>query len=392
MINNFHLIKTDGKARICELETQHGKVLTPVLCPVGTQGSIKTLTPQDVENLNMNMILANTYHLYLRPGIQTIEKLGGLHKFMSWNGAILTDSGGYQLFSLSKLSEVSDEGIIFRSHIDGSKHNITPELAIQYQEALGSDIAMVLDECIAHGESHARVWSAMVRTHQWAKRCLKTHRNKEQSLYAIVQGGVFPELRRQSAETLTFMNFDGYAIGGLSVGESKAEMLDITEQTASLLPSDKPRYLMGVGSPEDIVECVARGIDIFDCALPTRVARNGAFYTFKGRVDIENAKYREESAPVDFECDCYTCRNFSAAYLHHLFKSKELLAYRLATIHNLTFMANLVESIRQAILNHTFDVFRKNFLSNYKTTDEKTRLSQKQKWLKAQSDDIIDYF
>lgn len=390
-MNNFRLIKTDGKARAGELKTQHGTVLTPVLCPVGTQGSVKTLTPQEVEELGMKMILSNTYHLYLRPGIKIIEEFGGLHKFMGWNGAILTDSGGYQIFSLSKLSQVNDDGVTFRSHIDGSQHTITPELAIQYQESLGSDIMMVLDECIAHDESWVRVWTAMVRTHQWAERCLKAHKRKNQSLYAIVQGGVFLELRKQSAETLTSMEFDGYAIGGLSVGESKKTMLDITEQTASLLPSDKPRYLMGVGSPEDVVECVARGIDIFDCALPTRVARNGALYTQKGRVDISNAKFTQDVGPVDPECKCYTCRNFSAAYLHHLFKSKELLAYRLATIHNLSFMNSLVESMRQAIGNDSFDMFRRNFLSNYKPTNEQTRLEQKQKWLKTRSNDIHDY-
>ena len=288
------------KARAGELTTQHGIVQTPVLCPVGTQGSVKTLTPQEVKDLGMRMILANTYHLYLRPGIPTIEKLGGLHKFMNWDGAILTDSGGYQLFSLSRLRQVNDDGVIFRSHIDGSQHTFTPELAIQYQESLGSDIIMVLDECIAHDESRERVWAAMVRTHQWAERCLKVHKNQGQALYAIVQGGIFPDLRKQSAEySDSLLNFDGYAIGGLSIGEPKSVTFDITEQTATLLPSDKPRYLMGVGAPEDVVECVARGIDIFDCALPTRVARNGALYTQTGRVDIENAVYSQQEAPID---------------------------------------------------------------------------------------------
>ncbi len=381
--NTFRLIKTCGKARAGELTTLHGVVQTPVLCPVGTQGSVKTLTPQEVKDLGMKMILANTYHLYLRPGIPIIEKLGGLHKFMNWDGVILTDSGGYQLFSLSKLTQVSDEGVIFRSHIDGSRHTVTPELAVQYQESLGSDIAMVLDECIAHDESRERVWSAMVRTHQWAERCLKAHKKREQSLYAIVQGGIFPDLRRQSAESLTTLGFDGYAIGGLSIGEPKSVTLDITEQTTVLLPSDKPRYLMGVGSPEDVVEGVARGIDIFDCALPTRVARNGALYTRKGRVDIENALFSRQEASIDTDCHCYTCRNFSAAYLHHLFRCKELLAYRLATIHNLAFMSNLVQSIKNAILNGTFDEFCREFLSVYKTTDEQTRISQKQKWLES---------
>ena len=389
-MNEIRILKTCGKARAGELSTQHGIIKTPVLCPVGTQGSVKTLTPQDVKDIGIRMILANTYHLYLRPGISVIEKLGGLHKFMNWDGAILTDSGGYQLYSLSKLRQINDEGVIFRSHIDGSQHTFTPELAIKYQESIGADIIMVLDECIDHNESRERVWAAMVRTHQWAERCLKVHHKQGQALYAIVQGGIFPDLRGQSAEYLTNLNFDGYAIGGLSIGEPKSVTLDITELTVNLLPSDKPRYLMGVGAPEDVVECVARGIDIFDCAMPTRVARNGALYTRTGRVDIENAIYKEQESPIDTTCNCYTCRNFSAAYLHHLFRSKELLAYRLATIHNLAFMSGLVQSIRDSIIDGTFDIFRHDFLSTYKTTNEQTRMSQKQKWLEAREKDSLD--
>ncbi|MGP8079556.1 MAG: tRNA guanosine(34) transglycosylase Tgt [Dehalococcoidales bacterium] len=389
-MNEIRILKTCGNARAGELTTQHGIINTPVLCPVGTQGSVKTLTPQDVKDVGMKMILANTYHLYLRPGIATIEKLGGLHKFMSWDGAILTDSGGYQLYSLSKLRRINDDGVIFRSHIDGSQHTFTPELVIRYQESLGSDIMMVLDECIDHNESRERVRAAMIRTHQWAERCLKAHQKSGQALYAIVQGGIFPDLREQSAKYLTALNFDGYAIGGLSIGEPKAITLDITEQTTALLPNDKPRYLMGVGAPEDVVECVARGIDIFDCAMPTRVARNGALYTKTGRVDIENAIYSQQGEPIDNTCQCYTCRNFSAAYLHHLFRSKELLGYRLATIHNLTFMSNLVQEIRNSILDGTFNAFRHKFLSIYKTTDEQTRISQKQKWLEARQKESTD--
>jgi queuine tRNA-ribosyltransferase len=280
--------------------------------------------------------------------------------------------------------------VIFRSHIDGSQHTFTPELAIKYQESLGSDIIMVLDECIDHNESRERVWTAMVRTHQWAERCLKAHQKTGQALYAIVQGGLFPDLREQSAKYLTALNFDGYAIGGLSIGEPKNTTLDITEQTTAFLPSDKPRYLMGVGAPEDVVECVARGIDIFDCAMPTRVARNGALYTGTGRVDIENAVYSQQEGPIDSTCHCYTCRNFSAAYLHHLFRSKELLAYRLATIHNLFFMSTLVQEIRNSILDGTFDKLRDKFLSTYKTTNEQTRISQKQKWFEARQKESPD--
>jgi queuine tRNA-ribosyltransferase len=389
-MNEIRILKTCGNARAGELSTQHGIIKTPVLCPVGTQGSVKTLTPQDVKDVGMRIILANTYHLYLRPGIPVIAKLGGLHKFMNWDGAILTDSGGYQLYSLSKLRQINDEGVIFRSHIDGSRHTFTPELAIKYQELIGADIIMVLDECIDHNESRERVWAAMVRTHQWAERCQKAHNKQGQALYAIVQGGVFPDLRKQSLEYLTNMNFEGYAIGGLSIGEPKSVTFDITEQTTALLPSNKPRYLMGVGAPEDVVECVARGIDIFDCAMPTRVARNGALYTRTGRIDIENAVYKEQEDPIEVTCNCYTCRNFSAAYLHHLFRSKELLAYRLATIHNLAFMSSLVQSIRTSILDSTFDAFRKQFLSQYKTTDEQTRVSQKQKWLETREKDSVD--
>jgi queuine tRNA-ribosyltransferase len=389
-MNEIRILKTSGKARAGELSTRHGMIKTPVLCPVGTQGSVKTLTPQDVRDVGMSMILANTYHLYLRPGIPTIEKLGGLHKFMNWDGAILTDSGGYQLYSLSKLRQINDDGVIFRSHIDGSRHTFTPELAIKYQEALGSDIIMVLDECIDHNESRERVWAAMVRTHQWAERCLKIHNKPGQALFAIVQGGLFPELRKQSAEYLTALKFDGFAIGGLSIGEPKSATFDITEQTTAMLPSDKPRYLMGVGAPEDVVECVARGIDIFDCAMPTRVARNGALYTPTGRVDVENAVYSQQAGPIDNTCHCYTCQNFSAAYLHHLFRSKELLAYRLATIHNLAFMSNLVQSVRNSILEGSFESFRTNFLSTYQTTNEETRISQKQKWFEAREKKTLD--
>jgi queuine tRNA-ribosyltransferase len=384
-MNNFTLLKTCGKARVGELKTNHGIVQTPVLCPVGTQASVKSLTPQDIDELGIEMILSNTYHLYLRPGISVIEKLGGLHKFMGLDGAILTDSGGYQIFSLSRLMNVSDEGVKFRSHIDGSEHTITPELTVKYQEILGSDIAMVLDQCIGHDESKEKVFSAMVRTHEWAKRCQESRTKPDQMLFAIIQGGQYREFRKQSVETLTAMGFEGYAIGGLSIGEPKNVTLDITEYTASLLPDDKPRYLMGVGAPEDIIECVGRGIDIFDCALPTRVARNGALYIKTGRIDILNARFREQAEPLEADCDCYTCRHFSAAYLHHLFRSRELLAYRLATIHNLAFMSNLVQSIRKSIRNDSFESFSRKILANYKPTDEKTRLSQKKKWLETRS-------
>ena len=384
-MNNFRLIQTcpDSKARAGELVTPHGLVPTPVFLPVGSQGTVKTLTPEELKNMGMAIVLANTYHLYLRPGISVIEKMGGLHQFMAWDRAILTDSGGYQIFSLAPLRQVSDDGVIFRSHIDGSQHHITPELIIQFQEALGADIIMTLDECPACDDSLEKVRRAMDRTHRWAERCQKCHRRNDQALYAIIQGGVFPQLRRQSVAYLTSLGFSGYAIGGLSLGEPKSVTLDITEATVALLPENKPRYLMGVGSPEDIIEAVARGVDIFDSALPTRVARNGALFTGQGRHNIQNSVYSQMEQPIDPECDCYTCRTFSAAYLHHLFRCGELLAYRLATIHNLNFISNLMHKVRSAILNGTFSSFRENFLAGYKPTDEQVRLSQKQKWLKS---------
>lgn len=381
----FSVLKTSGRARAGELCTPHGVVTTPVLCPVGTQASVKTLTPEEVRGVGMGMILANTYHLYLRPGIDTIGKLGGLHRFMGWDGTILTDSGGYQVYSLARLRRVTDEGVTFRSHIDGSSHMLTPELAVQYQETLGADIAMVLDEVVAPEVSREGVWAAMVRTRAWAERCLKAHHRADQCLYAIVQGGTFPELRRESAAGLIDLGFDGYAIGGLSIGEAKTTTLDITAVTAELLPADKPRYLMGVGAPEDVVECVGLGIDMFDCAMPTRVARNGGLYTRTGRVDILNARFREMAEPIEPGCGCYTCRHFSAAYLHHLFRSKELLAYRLATIHNLAFMAGLVKDVREAILAGGYDAFRRSFLSTYRPTNEQVRLDQKKRWLEGRA-------
>jgi queuine tRNA-ribosyltransferase len=386
-VTNFRLIKTcpDTKARAGELLTPHGAVPTPVFLPVASQGTVKTLTPEEVKALGIAMVLANTYHLYLRPGISVIEKVGGLHKFMGWDRAILTDSGGYQIFSLAPLRRLSNEGVIFRSHIDGSQHHITPELVIQYQEALGADIIMVLDECPPHDDSFERVKKATERTHKWADRCRKAQKRRDQALYAIVQGGVFPELRRQSAEYLTSLDFPGYAIGGLSLGEPKKVTLSMIEETVALLPEDKPRYLMGVGSPEDIVEAVARGCDIFDSALPTRVARNGALFSWQGRFNINNAAYSRMEQPVVPGCDCYTCRNFSAAYLHHLFSCNELLAYRLATIHNLSFVYDLMAKIRGAIQDGTFLSFKDDFLKNYQPTNEQIRLSQKQKWLEKRN-------
>jgi queuine tRNA-ribosyltransferase len=381
----FRLVKAcqNTGARAGELITQHGVVPTPVFIPLASQATVKTLTPPDLKDMGIKMILSNTYHLYLRPGIPLIEKMGGLHKFMDWEGSILTDSGGYQVFSLARLREVNDEGVLFRSHIDGSEHMITPEMVVQFQESLGSDIMMVLDECSPHDAHYEKVNEAMQRTHRWAEKCKKAQMNSNQVLYAIVQGGMFTDLRHQSAECLVKMDFPGYAIGGLSLGEPKKVMMEMVDETVSMLPESKPRYLMGVGTPEDIVESVARGIDIFDSSLPTRIARNGTLLTRLGRRNIRNAVYDSMEQPLDPDCDCYTCRSFSAAYLHHLFDCQELLAYRLATIHNITFMSRLMTEIREYIMNDSFTFFKENFMKKYQPTDEKVRLEQKQKWLKA---------
>ncbi|MQG28348.1 MAG: tRNA guanosine(34) transglycosylase Tgt [SAR202 cluster bacterium] len=386
---NFQLHHTDGAARAGELETPHGKALTPFFMPVATQATVKGLTPEEVRDVGAQVVLSNAYHLYLRPGVETVVNLGGLHKFMGWDGPILTDSGGFQAFSMGPLRKVSDDGIRFRSHIDGSEHNFTPELATANQEGLAPDIAMCFDQCIAYGASEKQVRQAMERTHRWAQSCFDAHQSSAtgapsgQALFGIVQGGTFPELRDESARAISAIPFHGYAVGGLAVGENKEDMYRFTGQVAKVLPEDKPRYLMGVGSPEDLVEGVARGIDMFDCALPTRVARNGNLFTPEGRVDITKARYAEQQGPLDETCDCYTCRNYSAAYLRHLFRAKELLGLRLASIHNLRFVLELMERIRASILEKRFDAFRRDFLDRYQPTNEAARQAQKEQWLQT---------
>ncbi|MFQ5987329.1 MAG: tRNA guanosine(34) transglycosylase Tgt [Dehalococcoidia bacterium] len=370
-------------ARAAMLTTPHGVVPTPTFIPVGTQATVKSLTPEELLALGAKIVLGNTYHLYLRPGIGVIEKLGGLHRFMGWHGPLITDSGGYQVFSLARLRQLSDDGVLFRSHIDGSEHFLTPELCVQFQEALGADIIMALDECPPYSDDLDAVRGAMERTHRWAQRCQKSQRRQDQALYGILQGGVFRELRRQSANFLTSLGFQGYAIGGLSLGEPKEVTKEVVEETVALLPEDKPRYLMGVGSPDDLFEGVSRGIDIFDSALPTRIARNGGLFTHRGRTIIRNACYLDRDSPIQDGCDCYTCQNFSAAYLHHLFKCEELLAYRLATLHNLRFVIRLMEEMRKHILDGTFLSFKDSFFANYEPTDEETRSAQRQKWMES---------
>jgi queuine tRNA-ribosyltransferase len=362
--------------------------------PVGSQGTVKALTPAHLKEIGVRMLLSNTYHLFLRPGVETILRLGGLHSFMDWDQAILTDSGGFQIFSLSRLRALSEEGVKFRSHIDGSEHFISPELAVQFQEALGADVIMALDICPSFQDSPEKVMEATERTHRWAARCLNARSRPDQALFGIIQGGFNPDWRCESARYLTSLDFPGYAIGGLSLGEPKELTRRMIQLTAPLLPFQKPRYLMGVGSPEDILEGVSQGIDMFDSVLPTRVARNGGLFTPMGRLNIRNAIWKEEKAPVDANCRCYTCRRFSAAYLHHLFRAEELLAFTLATIHNLTFMYNFMEQIRKSLEQGGFNAFKSHFLNNYQITDEKIRIAQKQKWLdnkeRQESGDVRD--
>ncbi|RMF84083.1 MAG: tRNA guanosine(34) transglycosylase Tgt [Nitrospinota bacterium] len=355
--------QTQGRAGY--LQTPHGIIHTPAFMPVGTQATVKALTPDELREMGAEIVLANTYHLYLRPGPEVIQAAGGLHRFMQWHAPLLTDSGGYQVFSLSHQRKIDEEGVTFRSHLDGSLHMLSPEKVIAIQEALGADIIMPLDECTPYPSDHAYNQQALQRTHRWAERSLAAHTRNDQLLFAIVQGGTFPDLRRESASFLRELDFPGYAVGGLSVGEPKEVMNEILDLTVPLLPAEKPRYLMGVGSPEDLVEGVARGIDLFDCVLPTRIARNGAFLVRTGRLNIRNARYKKDFGPVEEGCQCYTCRTFSRAYLRHLFKAEELLAYRLATIHNLFFLLQLMREIRTAILEGRFAAFRTTFLNEF---------------------------
>jgi queuine tRNA-ribosyltransferase len=367
-------------ARAATWHTPHGAVRTPAFMPVGTQATVKSLSPEELHVVGAEIILANAYHLLLRPGPEVVAQLGGLHRFMGWDGPLLTDSGGFQVFSLGRLRRVTDEGVWFRSHIDGTEHFVGPERAMAVQEALGADVIMAFDECTAQPNSYQADAAALERTHRWAERCRAAHRRPDQALFAIVQGGIWPELRAQSARYLTGLGFPGYAIGGLSVGEPKEVMARIVEITTPLLPPNRPRYLMGVGAPEDLFAGVARGIDLFDCVLPTRVARNGAVFTLDGRVNVQAAAWRTDAGPIDAWCECYTCRRFSRAYLHHLFKCGELLGYRLASIHNLRWTIKLMGAMREAIAAGTFQELHAGFLARYRTTDQEVRREQKARW------------
>lgn len=357
------------RARAGVIHTPHGEIPTPVFAPVGTQGTVKTVAPRELEELGASLILANTYHLYLRPGPEIIARLGGLHRFMGWPGPLMTDSGGFQVFSLEDLRAIDEEGVHFRSHLDGSEHFLTPEKVIEVQEQLGADIIMPLDECTPYPSDHEHNRRALARTHAWAERCRTAQTRPDQALFGIVQGGAFADLRQESARFLVGLDFPGYAIGGLSVGEPKALMHQMLEVTVPLLPEDKPRHLLGVGSPEDLFECVARGIDIFDCVLPTRMARNGAVFTRCGRLNLRNARYTEAPGPIEEGCACYTCQHFSRAYLRHLIKAREILGLHLATLHNLHFTLSLMRDIRAAILDGRFVELKDAFLAEWETME-----------------------
>lgn len=368
MAIKYELIKEakDCKARLGKLHTPHGVIETPIFMPVGTKATVKTMTPEELKNIGSQIILSNTYHLYMRPGHDLVEEAGGLHEFMNWDGPILTDSGGFQVFSLGDLREIKEEGVEFRSHIDGSKHFISPEKSIEIQNSLGADIIMAFDECAPYPSDRHYVKHSLERTTRWAKRCKEAHKKPEsQALFGIVQGGMYRDLREQSVEELLELDFPGYAVGGLSVGEPAELMNEVLDYTTPLLPKNKPRYLMGVGSPDYLFEAVIRGIDMADCVLPTRIARNGTVLTSQGKLVVRNAKYKRDFSKLDPECDCYTCKNYSRAYIRHLINVDEILGVRLTTIHNLHFLLKLMENIREAIKDDRLMEYREEFYKKY---------------------------
>lgn len=362
---NYQLLKQDGEARAGLLQTTHGQIETPIFMPVGTQASVKAMAPRDLDEVGAQIILSNTYHLYLRPGHNLVAEAGGLHCFMHWPKPILTDSGGFQVFSLAKLRDIGEDGVAFRSHIDGSRHFFTPEKVMEIEQALGSDIAMVFDVCSPYPAPKEQIVAALEKTTRWAARCQACHTREDQALFGIVQGGLFNDLRRRSAEELIELDFPGYGIGGLSVGEPKPLMYDCLEHLLPIMPKDKPRYLMGVGSPDCLVEGVARGVDMFDCVLPTRIARNGTVFTRRGKLVVRNAEYARDFSPLEEGCDCYACRNFSRAYIRHLVKANEIFGLHLTTIHNLHFLLHLMQEMRRHILAGTFAAFYKEFFANW---------------------------
>ncbi|MBW7958779.1 MAG: tRNA guanosine(34) transglycosylase Tgt [Candidatus Promineofilum sp.] len=360
----FTLHATDGAGRLGRFQTPHGPIDTPVFAPVGTQATIKAMRPRDLAELGATLVLANTYHLYLRPGDELVRDMGGLHRFMGWDGPILTDSGGFQVFSLSDTRTIDANGVTFKSHLDGSRHNFTPEKSISIQENLGADIIMMFDECPPPND-YDYVRRSLDRTHAWAERCLAAKTRADQALFGIVQGGAFPDLRQESARFLIPFDLPGYAIGGLAVGETKAEMHTVLDSLHPVLPADKPRYLMGVGAPEDLVNGVMRGVDIFDCVLPTRIARNGSALVLGGRMNLRNAQYATDPSPIDPNCDCYACTHFSRAYIRHLVNANEILASILLSTHNLHFLLRLMDDLRNAIRKGTLTEFGMAFLAHY---------------------------
>jgi queuine tRNA-ribosyltransferase len=366
---NFELTRKDHHARAGIFHTPHGELLTPVFAPVGTQATVKAVTPAQLKEIGVSLVLANTYHLYLRPGADLVAEMGGLHHFMQWDAPILTDSGGFQVFSLAGMRKIDEDGVTFKSHIDGSIHRLTPQKAVQIQEQLGADIIMALDEC-APPYDRAYNEQALRRTHLWAEGCLSAQTRRDQALFGIVQGGIFPDLREQSARFISSLGFPGHAIGGLSVGETKEEMHRTLELVNDILPEDKPRYLMGVGSPEDLINGIRRGVDIFDCVLPTRLARHQAAMTRHGRINLMNAVHARDPRPIDENCSCYTCTHFSRAYLRHLIVAKEMLAATLISIHNIATLVFLVQDARKAILEGTFEQFAEEFLTQYALTEK----------------------
>ena len=380
----FRVLKVcpQTQARLGEMATPHGTGPTPAFVPVASRGTVRSISPQELREIGVDMVLGNTYHLYLQPGTEVIRGFGGLHTFMGWSGPLLTDSGGYQVFSLANMRRVNDEGVLFRSPTDGKEHFFTPELSVEVQQALGADIIMAFDHPPAYGQDREAVARATQRSHLWAERCLKAHQTENQLLWAIIQGGVSAEMRQASARHLASLDFPGYALGGLSLGEPREVMWHMVELSLAQLPTAKPHYLMGVGSPEELVEGVARGIDLFDSALPTRVARNGAFFTRSGRHQIRHQSFKDSKGPLQEGCACFACLNFSAGYIHHLFKAEELLGLRLTTIHNLSFVTRLMAQIRQAIESGEFPGFRQDFLARYQPTNQEVKLAQKEQWLK----------
>ncbi|MBK9123206.1 MAG: tRNA guanosine(34) transglycosylase Tgt [Chloroflexi bacterium] len=362
---SFEVVAQDGRARAGILHTPHGDIPTPVFAPVGTQATVKTMPPRDLAAIPAPLILANTYHLHLRPGSELVREMGGLHRFMGWNGPILTDSGGFQVFSLTTMNRIDDDGVTFKSHIDGSRHRFTPEVSMQIQENLGADIIMAFDECPVPTDRLV-VERAVERTSAWMARCREAHPDDGvQALFGIVQGGVFPDLRERSAQAITAFDTPGYAIGGLAVGEGKPAMYETVASTTPLLPHDRPRYLMGVGDPDDLVEAVSRGVDIFDCVMPTRLARHGSALTPDGRLSVKKLDFSRDERPLQADCDCYCCQTFSRAYLRHLFKAEELLGFYLLTLHNVTFLIRHMERIREAIIGGDLEQYGRRFLSRY---------------------------